>query len=143
MTRCGSDGNLCLNHCRRDASFQVERLDKTVRAVRRALSMRRGRGVRVVDSMMGGRASSGSLHSPPPNVANMTEDSRAHVSETQCSPQPPTVVCASSTGCKVMMVCYGGPRQRTGRRMLLDVVLCATNASYGHVGHLLGCRGVA
>ena len=49
-----------------------------MRAVRRALSLRRGQGGRVFDSMLD-RRSSASLHSPPPNCANMTDASRSQV----------------------------------------------------------------
>ena len=66
--------------CRAHPDSHTQRLDKTVRAVRRALSLRRGQGGRVYDSMLD-RRSSASLHSPPPNCANMTEASRSQVPE--------------------------------------------------------------
>ncbi len=51
-----------------------------MRAVRRALSLRRGQGGRVYDSMRQlDRRSSASLHSPPPDCANMTANSRSQV----------------------------------------------------------------
>ena len=49
--------------------------------MRQALSLRRGQGGRVYDSMRQlDRRSSASLHSPPPDCANMTANSRAQAS---------------------------------------------------------------
>ena len=76
-----SSSKMPFSLCRRHPDSHTQRLNKTVRAVRRALSVRRGKGVRVMDSMLD-RRSSESLHSPPPNVANMTGDSRAQVDTT-------------------------------------------------------------
>ena len=61
-----------------------------MRAVRRALSRRHGQGGRVYDSMLD-RRSSASLHSPPPDCADMTESGRAQVPLTLTLTLTPTL----------------------------------------------------
>ncbi len=62
--------------CRRPAEVQARSMN-TVRAVRRALSVSR-RGADGHDPSTS-RRSSGSVHAPPPDVAQLSEESRAEV----------------------------------------------------------------
>ena len=57
--------------------MQARSLNKTVRAVRRALSVSR-RGADGHDPSTS-RRSSGSVHAPPPDVAQLSKENRAEV----------------------------------------------------------------
>ena len=70
-------GTVLLLISRRSPDFQARSLHKTVGAVRRAL--RASAGDAAMPDLSTSRRSSGSVHSPPPNVANMSDDSKAEV----------------------------------------------------------------
>ena len=104
-----------LCNCRAHPDSQTQRLNSTVRAVRRALSLRRGKGGRIYDSMQ--RRSSASLHSPPPDCAKMNPSGRAAVSI-----HPPAVV-------------VSGPGASSAARRLSDPALGASGG-----GEATACR---